>query len=235
MPKAFDKWTVHPHPPIEKVRDDLWRVGAQLPGAPIPRTMVLVRLADGRVIIHNAIALDDAEMAEIEAWGKPSFLIVPNGSHRLDAKIFKDRYPSIRVLTAPGSKAKVEEVVKVDDTAGDFGDAAVRYEVLAGTKDREGVVVVDRGGTTLIFNDVLMNMRSLAGFGGFMMGLFGFTGPKPKVPFASRMVLVADKKKMRGHLERLAAIPGLTRIEVAHGAPVTDGASEALRSAASTL
>jgi hypothetical protein len=235
MPKAFDQWTVHPHRPIEKVRDDLWRVEAPVPGAPIPRTMLLVRLADGRLVIHNAIALDDAEMAEIEAWGKPSFLIVPNGSHRLDSKIFKDRYPALRVITAPGSKAKVEEVVKVDDTAGDFGDGAVRYEVLDGTKEKEGVVVVDRGETTLIFNDAIMNMRSLPGFGGFMMGLFGFTGPKPKVSLATKMVLVADKKKLRSHLERLAATPRLARIEVGHGIPVTEGAADALRSAASTL
>src|SRR5215469_10008448 len=137
MPKAFDQWTVHPHRPIEKVSDDLWRVDGPVPGAPIPRTMLLVRLADGRLVIHNAIALDDAEMAEIEAWGKPAFLVVPNGSHRLDAKIFKDRYPSLRVITAPGSKAKVEEVVKVDETSGDFGDGSVRYEVLEGTKERE--------------------------------------------------------------------------------------------------
>jgi hypothetical protein len=67
------------------------------------------------------------------------------------------------------------------------------------------------------------------------MGLFGFTGPAPKVSFPARMALVADKKALRGHLERLAGTPGLSRIEVGHGAPVTSGAPEALRAAASGL
>src|SRR5262252_5241275 len=98
MPKPFDTWTVCPHGPIEKVQPNMWRVEAPFPGAPFPRTMVLARLGDGRLVIHNAIALDDAEMTEVEAWGKPSFLIVPNGGHRMDAKIFKDRYPSLRVI-----------------------------------------------------------------------------------------------------------------------------------------
>jgi hypothetical protein len=236
MPKPFETWTVHPHKPIEKVHDDLWRVEAPFPGAPFPRTMILARLRDRRIVIHNAIALDDAEMKEIEAWGTPAFLIVPNGGHRMDAKIFKDRYPSLQVIVPPGAKSKVETLVKVDATAGEFGDEGVRYEVLEGTKEREGVLAVARGGaTTLVFNDAIMNMKSLPGFGGFMMGLFGFTGPAPKVSFPARMALVADKKALRGHLERLAGTPGLSRIEVGHGAPVTSGAGDALRAAASGL
>jgi hypothetical protein len=236
MPKPFDTWTVCPHQSIEKVHDDLWRVQARFPGAPFPRQMVLARLADGRVIVHNAIALGEAEMKEIEAWGRPAFLVVPNGAHRQDAKVFKDRYPSMRVVAPPGAKAKVEEVVKVDDTAGDFGDDRVHFEILEGTKQREGVLSVKgAGGTTLIFNDAIMNMQSLPGFGGFMMGLFGFTGPAPKVSFPTRMVLVDDKKALRAHLERLAGVERLVRLEVGHGAPVTERAPDALRAAAAAL
>jgi hypothetical protein len=238
MPKPFDTWTVCPHGPIEKVDDQLWRVQAPFPGAPFPRAMVVVKLADGRLVVHNAIALDDGEMKELEAWGKPAFLIVPNGGHRMDAKPFKERFPSVRVVAPPGARQRVEQVVKVDDTAGAFGDEAVRYEILDGTKEREGVLLVKSGTgttTTLVFNDALMNMKSLPGFGGFMMGLFGFTSPAPKVTFPARMALVADKKALRAHLERLADVEGLARIEVGHGAPVTERAADALRAAAGSL
>src|SRR6266542_657604 len=87
MAKPFQKWTVNPHGSIEKVHANLWRVQAPFPGAPFPRTMILARLADGRIVVHNAIALDDGEMKEIEAWGIPAVLIVPSGGHRMDAKI----------------------------------------------------------------------------------------------------------------------------------------------------
>jgi hypothetical protein len=236
MPKPFETWTVCPHKAIEKVDDNLWRVEAPFPGAPFPRTMVLVRLANGDVIIHNAIALDDGEMKEVEAWGRPAALIVPNGSHRMDAKIFKDRYPALRVIAPAGAKPKAEEIVKVDATTHDFGDDNVRYEILDGTKEREGVLSVKGSrGTTLIFNDVLMNMKSLPGFGGFMMGLFGFTGPAPKVSFPARMALVADKNALRSHLARLASTKDLVRMEVGHGAPVTEQVAEALQAAAQAL
>ena len=53
-------------------------------------------------------------MKEIEAFGTPSVLVVPNGFHRLDAKVFKDRYPAMRVYCPAGDRKKVEQVVKVD-------------------------------------------------------------------------------------------------------------------------
>ena len=72
MPRAFETWTVLPHQPIEKLTDNLWRVNGRLPKGETQRQMVLARMGDGRVVVHNAIALDAAEMAELEAWGTPS-------------------------------------------------------------------------------------------------------------------------------------------------------------------
>ena len=42
---------------------------APIPGISIKRSMTLVRLADSRLVIWSAVALDAASMAEIEAWG----------------------------------------------------------------------------------------------------------------------------------------------------------------------
>ena len=46
-------------------------------------------------------------------------LVVPNGFHRLDAKVMKDRYPALRVFCPAGGRKKVEQVVKVDGTYAD--------------------------------------------------------------------------------------------------------------------
>jgi hypothetical protein len=236
MPKGLEKWTVFPHGAIEKISENLWRVEARMPKAPISRTMLVARLRDGRLVIHNGIALGEPEMKELESWGTPSFLIVPNAAHRLDARIFKERYPAIQVIGPAGGKEKIEQVVKVDATQASFGDDAVRYEMLDGTAEREGVLVVkSNAGTTLVFTDVVMNMRSVPGFSGFMMGLVGFTGPKPKVTSIARMIFVKDKKALKAELERRAETPGLTRVEVAHGAPITESPGDGLRAAASGL
>jgi hypothetical protein len=175
-------------------------------------------------------------MKELEAWGTPKWLVVPNGGHRMDSRIWKQRYPDMKVITPAGAKTKVEEIVKVDDTKAELDDTVV-FEVLDGTKEREGVLRVTGGGKShLVFCDGIMNNRShnLRGFGGFMMGLAGFKSAALKVTFPSRMAIVDDKKAYRAHLERLAT-DDLARIDMAHGEPVTDGAQAALKHAASEL
>ncbi len=120
MPKAFEDWNVLPHGPIEVLAENLRWVQGSLPGMSLKRVMTVARMADGRLVIHNAIALEDGAMKEIEAFGTPAFLIVPNGGHRLDAPAYKKRYPALSVFAPKGARKKVEEVISFavpdDDT-----------------------------------------------------------------------------------------------------------------------
>lgn len=113
MAKANLEWVVARHRPVERLDDNLWTVTGGLPGMSLKRVMTLVRLADGRLVIHSAEALDDESMAEIEAWGRPAYLLVPNAFHRLDDPAYVARYPDIEVLCPKGSRSKVEDVVRV--------------------------------------------------------------------------------------------------------------------------
>jgi len=235
MPKAYSKWTVHPHGPIEKLTDKVWRVVGRMPGPPIPRTMVLVRLRDGRIVVHSAISLDDGPMKEIEAWGTMAYLFVPGIGHRLDAPAFKARYPAMTVMCPPGAKKRVEEVLFVDRTDIVFEDPDVTWRVLEGTGGREGAMTVkSAAGTSLVINDTMMNMPHIPGFGGFIGRAIGFTGPI-KLPPITRFMLVNDKAALRADLERLAETPDLRRIVPSHGNVVTDDPAGALRRVAATL
>ncbi|HZH03491.1 MAG TPA: hypothetical protein VEY30_06880 [Myxococcaceae bacterium] len=69
MAKAHETWTVLKHDPIEKLAENLWRVKGALPGMSLKRNMVVARLSSGGLVIHNGIALDEASMRELEAWG----------------------------------------------------------------------------------------------------------------------------------------------------------------------
>jgi hypothetical protein len=75
-PKAHTRWTVLPHAPIERLSERLWRIEGALPDMPLRRVMAIARRSDGGLIVHNAIAVDDAALAEIEAWG-PVAAITP--------------------------------------------------------------------------------------------------------------------------------------------------------------
>jgi hypothetical protein len=206
------------HGPIEKLSENLWRVQGALPGMSLKRNMVIARLEDGRLVIHNGIALQESAMKEIESWGMPAFLIVPNGGHRLDAPAYKARYPHLRVLTPRGSRARVEEVVTVDGTYEDFpADSIVKLETLKGVGDAEGAMIVKSpDGTSVVLNDAMFNMdRKRDPLGFFFTTLLG-SAPGPRVSRLAKLVYVKDKKALRDEFARYAALPDLTRVIVAH-------------------
>jgi hypothetical protein len=233
MPKAFETWQVFPHRPLEKLEPNLWRVEGDLPGTNGTRVMTIARLKDGSLVIHNGIALEEELMKEIEAFGAPTLLVVPNGFHRLDSKVYKQRYPSLRVICPTGARAKVEQVIKVDATYDDgVGDETVRFAHLDGTKQREGVLEVESGGKkTVVFNDVVNNLPKMSGLFGFLLAPTG----KPSVPRLAKWLTVSDRPALKAHLEKLAATPNLSRIIVSHGAVMTGQPGEVLRTVASAL
>ncbi len=234
MANTNGEWNVRSHGPIERLAENLWWVQGTLPGMSLKRVMVIARLGDGRLVIHNGIALAEPEMREIEAFGTPAFLIVPNGGHRLDAPAYKKRYPNLTVLAPKGARAKVEEKVRVDGTYDDFPvNDTVRFETLHGVSDSEGAMLVrSQDGTTVVLNDAVFNMdRKRDPLGFFFTTLLG-SAPGPRVSRLAKLAFIKDKRALRGDLERYAAIPDLVRLIVAHEKVAQGpGAREALQKA----
>jgi hypothetical protein len=218
MPKAFEDWKVLAHEPIVKLADNLLWARGSLPGMSLKRTMVVVKLASGELVIHNGIALDDAGMRELEAFGKPAWLVVPNGGHRLDAPAYKKRYPALRVITPKGSRTPVEQVLKVDGTYEDFpADDTVRFEALHGVEDGEGAMIVrSSDGTSVVLNDCMFNMDTKKDVLGYLFTTILGSAPGPRVSRLAKLLFIKDKKALRADFERLAELPNLTRVIVAH-------------------
>jgi hypothetical protein len=238
MPKPFSEWTVLPHGKLSRLDDSLLSVTGDLPMpvADFPRRMTVVRLHDGRLVVYSAIALHEAEMQALESFGEPAFLVVPNDIHRMDAKIWKERYPQARVVAPAGVRKQVEEFVAVDETRPDFGDPQVQFVTVPGTEEREAALVVRTwSGTTLIVNDLIWNLDDRPGFGGWLFRVLGFTGREPRIPRMVEFREIKDKAALRGQLERWARIPGLNRIIVSHGKIVTRDAPGVLDRLAESL
>ena len=218
MAKGSDGWKVLAHEPLVKIANNLLWVRGSLPGMSLKRTMVVVRLSDGQLLIHNGIALEEAGMAELERFGTPAFLIVPNGGHRLDAPAYKGRYPALRVFAPRGSRERVQRVVNVDGTYEDFPNSDVaRFETLHGVNEAEGALTVQSSdGATVVLNDCMFNMdRKHDPLGFFFTTVMG-SAPGPRVSRLAKLVYIKDKKALRADFERLADIPDLVRVIVAH-------------------
>lgn len=253
---------VLPHGGIEQLEENLWRVEGTLPNMPLKRVMTIVKVdvkvnvdeamgamgGDGdrgkRLLIHNPIALQDIALRELEALGTPSYLVIPNGWHRLDSRWFVQRYPQARVYAPAGSRKKVAEHVPVAGTPADFNllfpaDPSVSLTDLDGTAGRELVMTVrSRRGVTVVFADALFNMPHLSGFQGFVLRHITQSSGGPRTSRVARLLIIKDKRAFAAHLERLAdpspPLP-VVRIIVAHHLPITDRPAEVLRQVAQSL
>jgi len=239
MPQPLQTWRVLPHGQLSVVDENLLTVvgDISMPIGEFPRRMTVARLRDGRLVIFSAIALDEHEMNALEKFGLPAFLIVPSELHRMDAKIWKERYPRLLVLAPEGAYDKVHEVVNIDATAFDFRDSTVRFVTVPGTDGQEAALVIaSPGGTTLVLNDLIWNIDNRPGFGGWLMKISGMTGKRPHLPpslVAHRAI--RDKPTLRRQLESWAELYTLKRIIVSHGEIIDRNPSGVLRDLAKEL
>lgn len=238
MTKFNTEWTVGPHGPLETFDDGLLSVAGEIvmPLGRFPRRMTLVKLRDGGVVVWSAIALAEPQMREVEALGNPRFLVVPNPGHRLDARIWKDRYPDLVVVAPAGAVELVSEAVPVDDTRGDFGDPDVEFVTVAGADAAESALIVRRpAGTTLITNDIIGHVTHPHGLGANIMArLFDYGVHEPSVPRTIRR-FIKDEQALAGQLRAWADLPDLKRIIVSHVDPITEAPAEVLKRLAAEL
>lgn len=207
MTAILKRWKVLPHGPLEVIDEGILTVAGEMrmPLGNFPRRMTVVGLSGNRTAIYSAIALNSAEMRKIEQLGAPSFLIVPSDMHRLDARIWKERYPAIRIVTPSGARTRVAEIVQVDSTDDILQDEAVRFHNVAGTGGHESALTVRRAqGVTLVCNDIIGHVAHPHGLGAQVMArLMGFGVSEPQVPRIVRRKIVVDPKSTGKPVSRL--------------------------------
>lgn len=245
-----DEWQFHvlPHGAIAELAPNLWQVPGTLPSSlTVPREMVLYRLADTSLLIHSAIALNEPEMVRLESLGTPKILIVPNRIHRLDAGVYKQRYPQLRVVCPAAAKPYVQQSVAVDGIAEEVLPA---YGIIchepAGIRPQELVYELPLAtGKALVFTDILFNLNKsylqqhlptgeflLQWLGASVIGSSGFFG----MTGLGRRFFLKERNAYRQWLEALAdSIPDLQVISVAHGSPIVADCNYRLHEAAARL
>lgn len=226
-----DDWNTHvlPHGPLEAHGEQVWSVAGTVARGPLPRRMVVWRRDDGGLVVHSAIAMNEEGMAALASLGAPSVMIVPNAYHRMDAAVWKARFPGLKVYAPAAARAAVEKIVAVDATIEDAGDAiAARVVAPPGVKATE--YIYDAHGAWVI-TDMMMNLPPLPGFSGWLVGVLGSTGFFGMTGIG-RMLLLKDRAAFKGWLASQAAP---TAILPAHGDVIAGGTGAALQAAAGRL
>jgi hypothetical protein len=234
MTAPFKEWTVLPHGKLTRINERIVEAVGELkmPLLELPRRMTVVRLNTGNLAIFSAIALREPDMVELEALGRPGFLIVPSVRHRLDAPAYAKRYPGITVVAPRAGKEKIGEVVRVDTSTPDFGDPSVRYVEVAADSALE---VDGDDGLTIIVNDLIGDIHGETGIGGWLLRVMGFAGDDPHVPGPVKLALGKHKSEVAQQFRRWAERDDLRRIMVSHGDTIMSDPRGILRTLAASL
>ena len=230
---------VFPHGRLELLAPGLWEVTGSLGRSPLPRNMQVWRAPSGGLLVHSAICLDDEGMKALDALGPVQWIVVPCPLHRADAAPYRQRYPDAQLLCPSAARAKVEEVVAVDDVCERvLPDLGIAVHEPAGLKPFELHLVfpLEDGTKALVMTDALFNLgsRPPSGFGGLTLKWMGSVGPLGMTRLG-RWLLLQDSSQVQAYLEQLAALPDLSLLCVAHGEAVHGEVSSALREAAGRL
>ena len=182
-------------------------------------------------------------MAQLEQLGRPAWLVVPNGWHRIDAARYVERYPDMKVICPGGARRMVEKVVPVDHTYGelpqpDASDDAVRFAEFGPRSQAEGAMLVrSPDGVSVVFGDTMFNLEHQPGCFWFVYGrLLGSTG-RPKVTLLGRVMLMLTRtgRQTRAWMEQTASAEPVVRLIPGHGAVVNTDARATLQAVADRL
>jgi hypothetical protein len=151
----------HPHGPLVQAAPGLWLVDGKWGNSPFGRRMTVIVLGDG-LLIHSAIRLDDATMAELRLLGEPRVVVVPNAFHSSEAWFYSERFPAAQVLVPREAQARLrEKLPRIDGTVEDEWPAScsgiVERATLRGTRFAE-VALLHSPSRTLVLCDACFNM-----------------------------------------------------------------------------
>ncbi len=238
MTEKNRRWNLHvqPHYPLIQITEDLWQVTGSFARGHLPRNMVIHRMDGGDLWLHSVIALHDESMRQLEALGVPEFLVVPNRRHCMDAAVYKERYPKVKVLCPEAAFQQVRKILPVHGLAEEvLPMLGVGCHQPAGIRPYELCYEVGtESSKVLVFTDLLFNLGTLSGFDGWLMKMTGFTGFFGLTTFG-RFAYLKKREAFAEWLRKMASIDGLKAICVAHGDAITQDPSERLEDLADQI
>lgn len=204
-------------------------------GMDISARMAIVRLDDGRLLIHSPCEIDAELKGEIEALGPVAFIIAPGTLHHLHVGSCQQAFPEAATHICPGIEKKRPDLA-FDGLLGDAPDPGWAAEfdqvLMRGARFIGEVAFFHRSSRTLILVDLIENFGDdtvqvgwLQRFWWMVFRMWNRPKPAPEYQLGWK-----DKAAGRESLERILEWD-FGRIVIAHGDLIEENAREVARTA----
>lgn len=198
-----------------------------------PTRMVVIRLADGRLVLWSPVAFSDALATALAALGPIGFIVAPNTLHHTFFAQWQGRFPDATALGAP-ELAELKPDLHFDGNLGDASDrwgGDIDLVTVGGNRITTEIVAFHRLSRTAIFTDLLQQFQPgwFHGWRALVARLDLMVGTEPAVPRKFR-VAFTDRKLARHAVDQILAWP-TERLVMAHGTPALANGHSTLRRA----
>ncbi len=205
-------------------------------GCTFPGRMTVVRLSDGRLLIHSPCEIDEVTRAAIEKMGAPAFILAPGNFHHLHVPSCQAAFPGAETWICPGIEKKRPDLC-YDGVLGDTPEAGWQADfeqvVVRGSRIMWEVAFFHRPSGTLLLVDLVENMGDATPGTNWVLRFFWkgifrmWNTPKPAPEYQLGW---KDKAAARVSLRRILSWD-FQRVVMAHGEPITENARESLEQA----
>ena len=219
------------------VADALWvrPYPVRLGGARFTARMTVLRLGDGKVLIHSPCPFDGALAAAIGELGPVAAIIAPGNLHWLHVRSCQRAFPQALTFVCPGVEKRAQGL-SFDFVLGDESPPLWASELsqvaLQGTRLMREVAFFHRASRTLILVDLVENFTPATAGTNLLLriafralGMWNRPSAAPEYRFAW-----GDRAQVREGLQRILAWD-FQRVILSHGDIITHDARRAVERA----
>jgi hypothetical protein len=204
----------------------------RLAGIEIGTRMTVIRLNDGRLLLHSPVPCDEETRRALDAVGPVGFVLAPSKVHHFFVAPWKAAYPAATLFAAPGLREKRPGIPFDAVLEGDPPEAwrgVVEAELFRGASYINEIVLFHVPSHTLVLTDLAMNFHAAPNLQtAIWQRLFDVRDRFGPTRFVR--LLVRERRAARGSLERILAWD-FERVTVTHGEVLEAGGKAALRAA----
>ena len=221
-------------PPLRLLDDGIWVADRplRLAGIELGTRMTVIRLRDGRLLLHSPVPCDEETRRALDAVGPVGFVLAPSKVHHFFVTPWKAAYPAATLLAAPGLQEKRPGIPfdgVLEAAPPEAWRGVLELELFRGATWINEIVLFHAPSRTLVLTDLAMNYHSAPDLRtAIWQRVFDVRnrfGPTRFVRF-----LIRDHRAARGSLERILAWD-FERVTVTHGEVLEAGGKAALRAA----
>ncbi|MGF1724781.1 DUF4336 domain-containing protein [Photobacterium nomapromontoriensis] len=205
---------------IEWHKDRLWYMDMpfKLNGIPVGARMTVIKLENGKLLIHSPIQLTAQLQLELTTLGTVYAVVTPNMNHHLFLSEWWLAYPNALFFAPPGLENKRTDLVfdnALSAKCPDLWRHQLYQTLLRGSDKMEEVIFCDPIANTLIVGDTLSWFSPTRNLFTFGLGIANGCYQSPAMPLYWRRTF-NDKPRLRQSLQEILTWP-FDRIILSHG------------------